>query len=57
MEDEWSCVGVESLCHVGPGREDCGGGGAWLTMYRGKECRAWEIKVMAASIVSRDLWG
>lgn len=26
------------------------GEGPWLTMYRGKECRAWKIKVMAASI-------
>lgn len=42
------CVGMESLCQVCPGRI-VGGGGSWLTMYRGKECRAWKIKVMAAS--------
>lgn len=56
MEDEWSlCWGGTPLPR-GPW-EDCGGGGAWLTMYRGKECRAWEIKVMAASIKCLGICG
>lgn len=49
------CVGDGSLCH-GPW-EGCGGGRVWLTMYRGKECRAWEFSYGSQYKVSRDLWG
>lgn len=49
------CVGDGSLCH-GPW-EGCGGGRVWLTMYRGKECRAWEFRAMAASIKCLGICG